>query len=393
MRSATDSGLGLEDGLVVPYFPPELRGHVAQYCTGRTLARLCLVDRLWAAEAEPMLYTSVLLSPRRKEVAVAFIDGVARSPYKSLYIQSMVISQQDGFAWPGVLVEAMHRLLLTLTNLVDLRFRGLALRVQQEFFMWIGEPDCPFRLRSMYASWDVVFSFPTFHINFLRLHMPTLDVLAIEGQSREQIIDASRLPDDEAERALVLPSCVVFGYFQDAAGITLHLDDADPTKIATIARSIAVDPSPHFASASVDALPVLDMQQSDASSIARAFSTHFPDIHYLRAVVPAAADVDSIFESIMLFTSLEVLHVVEDWQNSNFIPEADPMPWPARRELAMEGCPCIREIVLTDGYITTRATDENGGLTEWYDDGTWLDRLHNGQYWQVAEGVDSPSSS
>lgn len=373
MRSATDSGLGLEDGLVVPYLPPELRGHVAQYCTGQTLARLCLVDRLWAAEAEPVLYTSVLLSPRRKEVAVSFLDGVARSPYKSLYIKSMVISQQDGFAWRGVLVEGIHQLLLTLTNLVDLRFRGLAFHVQDVLFLWIGEPDCPFRLRSLYASWDVVFGFPTSRSNFLRLHMPTLDVLAIEGRSRDHIIEASRLLDDEAERALVLPSCVVFSYFQDAAGITLHLDDADPIKIATIARSIAVDPSPHFASASVDALPVLDMLQSDASSAARAFSMHFPDIHYLRVVVPAAADVDAIFESIMRFRSLEVLHIVEEWQDSNFFPEADPMLWPVRRELAMllaeEGCPSLREVVLTDGYITTRGTDENGSLTEWYDGG------------------------
>lgn len=399
----------MADGPIVPYIPPELRGNVARYCSQQTQGRLCAVDRLWAAEVEPLLYTNIhlhLRSMRCEDSLLDFVDGVSRSPRRISWVRGLLIENtKDGdFMWTDEALQAMHHLLLILPNLADLRFRGVGHYVECEVLAWVAWPDCPFRLRSLYASWDVAFTFPTVFDDVLREHMRTLDVLAIEAEEHEQLLEAAALPDDE-QRAHVRPTCAVFGYFQLMSGdpqlqyplsLALSVAQPDPARIAAVSLSIAADPSPDFAWAPVDALRLDYTDEPEAAAlVARAFASHFPDVYHMTLTIPWAVDPAAIAATATPFRYLEVFHVPGRWQHTNFQASTGPVPWPEReawaKDLVRDGCPYVREIVCPDGMITIRDADEDGGLSDWYDGGAWLDRLHRG-YAELQAATPHPGS-
>lgn len=393
-------------GPIVPYIPPELRGNIARYCSQQTQGRLCAVDRLWAAETEPLLYTNIhlrLRSMRCEDSLLDFVDGVSRSPRRMSRVRGLLIENMKpgDFMWTDEALEAMHHLLLILPNLDDLRFRGVGHYVECELLAWVAWPDCPFRLRSLYASWEVAFTFPTVFDDVLRQHMRSLDVLAIEAEEQEQLLEAAGLPDDQ-QRAHVRPTCAVFGYFQLVTGdpqhslsLALSVAQPDPAKIAAVARSLAADPSPDFAWAPVDALRLDYTDDPGASLVARAFASHFPGVYHVTLTIPWVVSPAAIAATATPFRYLELLHIPGRMQHPNFQASTGPKPWPARKAWAMglvrDGCPFLREVVLTDGLVTSRDVDEDGGLSDWYDGGAWLDRLHR-SYAEAQPATSHPSS-
>lgn len=350
--------------------PPEIRGHIAFYCTLRSLGRLCLVDRLWAAEAEPYLCQSVQLcfSDDNKGVLLSSIDALSRSPRKLAHIRALLIELVTDSDPPPlhILRSSLSRLLLGADSLEDLRFRGQSFDFQRMVLAAMAQAGVAFRLRTLYIVGESVGTPDLSAV--MEVHAATLRLVAIhpwtEHQQRLQQL-AARLRIHTVE---FNPDLVLFAYIRTPLTFVVAVDTPTPTSIAAVEQSLSADPSPRIARAFVNGLHI-DCSVTPPDDLLRAYVSSFPRVTRLWATISyGRQDAAALAAVLSRFPLLAKLQLSEPGQD---MPEPD-RPWRVRLALAdgltAHGCAMLREIKFVDWTTAQRDVRlDDTPVGPWYD--------------------------
>ncbi|EJD45644.1 hypothetical protein AURDEDRAFT_184589 [Auricularia subglabra TFB-10046 SS5] len=140
------------------FLPAELRRHIALRCDQETLARLCSVDRLWAAECVNVLYTSVEVNVRHtseeRNPVQSCVNTFAGSQDLAALVCTLTIYYPDN-DWRAhkLLGNLYENLLPLLRNLRDLRIYEVAYDRASlvPLLMLLASDRAVFRLRALYV--------------------------------------------------------------------------------------------------------------------------------------------------------------------------------------------------------------------------------------------------
>ncbi|EJD49898.1 hypothetical protein AURDEDRAFT_160920 [Auricularia subglabra TFB-10046 SS5] len=359
----------------IAYIPPEIRAHIACYCTVRSLGRLCRADRLWAAEAEPYLYRRVrlLFSGNLNETRLSCVDALCKAPQKLARIHTLLLEIDGDSLYPEDpnLPDAIARFLLSLDNIDDLRVRGQNEMFQRMVLSAAAQQGVRFRLRTLYLLHmeDDMEDHrrrrsPTFFVA-LKVHGPTLRRVGIEPRSGDGLQSTATAFHGRYGQ-LIHPDYALFSYVRTDSTFAVAVYNPTPAKIAAAAQSLDDDPSPRIADAAVNALEI-DYTDERWDAFVPNYVSHFPRVVRLWATVPTADDARTLAAAVSSFPRLSRLQISTPGQDR---PHR-ALSWPARQSLAdcltSRGCAMLREIKFTDWTVARRDVRLDGTpVGEWF---------------------------
>ncbi|EJD38690.1 hypothetical protein AURDEDRAFT_187652 [Auricularia subglabra TFB-10046 SS5] len=373
--------------------PPEIKRQITLHCDRSTLSKLALVNRIWAAESDPLLYKDIVLrvTGRGLDAVLVCLRLLASRPEKASCVRFLLVQNAlaqvvaSADVWfPDLLValSALH----TLTDLrvpslqKNSNYRGGQLVALCRF---LSGPDCPFRLRSLHLPINTKRLLRAEDIRAAHaLHAGTMRVVAF-ADTRE-LPDWSHHGIHDWLDELALP-CATFAYgcgVREPYIVFISAPDADA---ASIAGSLATNPVP--ADVGVLELRVARLPGSE-------LAVHFPRATEMRLILPRdqATALDAAVVAAAVAPLTQLSHLLLKSQDYEPIPS---IPKPQLAEIARAvysaGCTALAEVHYPDRSWLQLLATPTGNYNPTYGEPA-ISRFKDGDI-EYAFGYNSDSSS